>query len=310
MRAHPRWSLLLLGAVVLAVALNAGRADDDKKDDKKPPPVERKEIDATAYKTLREVINRGAEVYNAGDVNGCWRLYEGALLMLKPMLDHRPELQKAIDDGVAGAAQTPFMDRRAWVLRGVIDRIRKETGPNAGTPGPMPVIKRDDEVKKNPLPEKPPVANKEREKEGEEKKPAPAPKPTDQAKDKLWDRLGGEENVARIIDDFYQAVKDDKEVNFFRKPNVVLTKQEVNDLKDKMKAFISSVTGGPLKYEGKDMKEAHKGMGITDKEFDAATKDLAAALRKNNVQLEDAREFMQKVEATRPEIVEKKGGDK
>jgi hemoglobin len=304
---HLRWSLLLLGAVVLAVTLNAGRADDDTKDDKKPPPVERKEIDAIAYKTLRDVINRGAEVYNAGDVNGCWRLYEGALLMLKPMLDHRPELQKAIDDGVAGAVQTPLMDRRAWVLRGVIDRIRKETGPGTGMPAPipMPEVKKDGEAKKNPLPEKPAAG-----KDDESKKPAPAPKPADQAKDKLWDRLGGEENVARILDDFYQAVKDDKDVNFFRKPNVVLTKQEVNDLKEKMKAFISSVSEGPLKYEGKDMREAHKGMGITDKEFDAAAKDLAAALRKNNVKLEDAKEFMQKVEATRPEIVEKKGGDK
>ena len=307
MRTHLRWSLLLLTAAVLAAAFNAGRADDEKKDEKKPAAaLERKDIDGMAYKTLRDVINAGAETYNAGDVAGCWRLYEGALMMLKPMLDHRPELQKAIDDGIAGAGQNPFMDRRAWVLRGVIDKVRKETGPSSGTPGPLPVVKKDDEGKKTlPAPEKPATAKDE----GKTASPVTKPSPGESTA-KIWDRLGGAENVARIIDDFYQAVKDDKDVKFFRKANYVPTKEEVNTLKENMTAFISSISGGPLKYEGKGMKEAHKGMAITDKEFDAAAKDLAAALRKNGVKLDDAKEFMQKVEATRAEIVEKKDGDK
>src|SRR5215831_4873210 len=130
MRTHPRWNLLLLTAAVLAAALNAGRADDEKKDEKKPAtPVERKDIDGIVYKALRDVINSGAEIYNAGDVAGCWHLYEGALILLKPMLDHRPELQKAITDGIANARQNPYMDRRAWVLREVIDKVRNETNP-------------------------------------------------------------------------------------------------------------------------------------------------------------------------------------
>src|SRR5262249_5161724 len=142
-----RWSLLLLTAAVLAAAFNAGRADDEKKDEKKPAAaLERKDIDGMAYKTLRDVINAGAETYNAGDVAGCWHLYEGALMMLRPMLDHRPELQKAITDGIANARQNPFMDRRAWVLRQVIDKVRNETNPSPRPAQlPMPKAKKDDE---------------------------------------------------------------------------------------------------------------------------------------------------------------------
>ena len=33
--------------------------------------------------------------------------------------------------------------------------------------------------------------------------------------------------------------------------------------------MVCWAAGGPQKYTGKNMKEAHKGMGITDAEFDA-----------------------------------------
>jgi hemoglobin len=74
--------------------------------------------------------------------------------------------------------------------------------------------------------------------------------------------------------------------------------------------LVSSVTGGPLKYTGKSMKDAHKGMGITDKEFDATVADLKEALKINSVNEADAKELLAIVESTRKDIVEEKKDEK
>src|SRR5437764_4562458 len=106
----------LLG-LVLSVPVSVARAADDQ-------PADRKALDQQIYKTLRDVINKGADLYNAGDQNGCYRFYEGALVALQPFLEHRPEMQKAITDGIDNARRNPELARRAFVLRDVIDQIR------------------------------------------------------------------------------------------------------------------------------------------------------------------------------------------
>ena len=55
------------------------------------------------------------------------------------------------------------------------------------------------------------------------------------------------------------------------------------------------------------MKEVHKGMKITNEEFDAAAKDLKDALMKNGAKADDAAALMKIVDGTRKDIVEVKG---
>ena len=52
------------------------------------------------------------------------------------------------------------------------------------------------------------------------------------------------------------------------------------------------------------MKEAHRGMGITNAEFDALAADLKKALERNGVGAADIEQVMQVVNATRADIVE------
>src|SRR5262245_53684006 len=66
---------------------------------------------------LKEVINRGADLYNAGDPAACYRLFEGSLMTIKPTLDRHPDLQKAIEKALAGAEKEPLMWQRAFALR-------------------------------------------------------------------------------------------------------------------------------------------------------------------------------------------------
>ncbi len=113
----------------------------------------------------------------------------------------------------------------------------------------------------------------------------------------LWDRLGGEKGVGKVVDDFVNtAGSSDPKVNFWRDPTHVPSKEEVADLKTNLVAFVSKAAGGPLKYTGKDMKDAHKGMKITDAEFDACAADLKAALEKNGVTADDVKAVVGAVE--------------
>ena len=52
------------------------------------------------------------------------------------------------------------------------------------------------------------------------------------------------------------------------------------------------------------MREAHRGMGITDEEFDVVAEHLDTALAENEVSDEDREQVIATVEELRPEIVE------
>lgn len=75
---------------------------------------------------LRETINHGADLYNRGDANGCYRLYEGTLMAVSGLVQDRPEWQNWIDQGLAVAATKPQVAQRAFVLREAMNRIRED----------------------------------------------------------------------------------------------------------------------------------------------------------------------------------------
>jgi hemoglobin len=264
----PRGSMAaLLAASVLLLTAPAWARDDDKKEDKTPPtgPLERKALDAVVFNTLRDVINRGVALYNYyGDAAGCYHLYEGSLMTVRPLLDHRPGVQKTIDTALTDARRAPSMANRAWTLRKALDKVRDEVNPKPNVKG---------------------------------------------AEKSLWERLGGEKGVTQVVDEFVAAAAKDPKVNFFRDPKVVPKPEEVAALKRKLVEQISSLTGGPFEYKGKSMKEVHKGMGITDAEFDALAGHLERALKDNKVQPADVKTILGAVGSTRKDIVEKKEED-
>lgn len=260
--------ILFLSGMTLGVAGILYGADDKSAQ----TPLERKALDETVYKTLRDVINRGADLYNSGDRAACYHLYEGALLALKPLLDHRPDAQKAISTGLSDADRMASITDRAFALRAVIDKIRSDIHP----------------------------------KKSEATANGSKPPTTGTGKKSLWDRLGGEANVKKVVDDFVELAATDPKVNFDRDGKFKLDAKKVADLKKYLVELVSSTTGGPLKYEGRSMKVVHKGMGITDDQFNASAADLKKALEVNGAKPEDAKELLDIVETTRKDIVEPK----
>ena len=86
----------------------------------------------------------------------------------------------------------------------------------------------------------------------------------------LYERLGGSESITAVVEDFRDRVAKDSRINQkFAKTDLVRLRQMLIDQ-------VCEATGGPCKYTGRTMKEAHAGMKVTSGEFDALVQDLVA----------------------------------
>src|SRR5262249_38605905 len=120
---------------------------------------------------------------------------------------------------------------------------------------------------------------------------------------KMGERLGGKENMEKNADEFLTLALNDEQVDFTSGGREKHDEAKGKDLKQKLVGLASSVSGGPLPYPGKLMKEAHQGMNITSKEFDACLEDLKKALKKNGVKDEDVTRIMDAAKTTKKNIV-------
>lgn len=93
----------------------------------------------------------------------------------------------------------------------------------------------------------------------------------------LYERIGGDPAVDAAVDIFYRKVlADDRISGFFDTVDMDAQLQ-------KQKAFLTMAFGGPNSYSGKDMREAHKHMKLTNVHFDAVIENLAATLTELSV---------------------------
>jgi hemoglobin len=114
----------------------------------------------------------------------------------------------------------------------------------------------------------------------------------------LYERLGGQEGIRKVVDVFYDRILADDTVNYFFK-NTDMEKQRRHQT-----LFISFATGGPNQYTGLSMKKAHEGMNIKHEHFMAIVNHLAASLKQFNVSDEDIQAIAQKLMPMEKVIVE------
>jgi hemoglobin len=141
-----------------------------------------------------------------------------------------------------------------------------------------------------------------------------------QEKKSLYDRLGGDKGIRAIVDDFTTRALADPRVNWKRvgvtrggvnfKRNVPIEwkpdEGQINGMKFHIVQFLSLATGGPANYEGREMTNVHKGLHITNAEFDATIGDVKATLDKLGVAKEEQKELLAIIESTRPQVVEER----
>ena len=115
----------------------------------------------------------------------------------------------------------------------------------------------------------------------------------------LFERLGGEVNVRKIVND----VLDKNSSN----PLIAhhFNNIDMKSLRQKAFEFFSMGTGGPHQYTGRDMKTAHANMNISIEEYDSATDDTLSALDDNGVGQEEKNEVLAILEYLKGDIVTK-----
>jgi hemoglobin len=107
-----------------------------------------------------------------------------------------------------------------------------------------------------------------------------------QAKDALYKSLGGKKAITAVVDLFVGNCAMDPKINSFFKADVA-DPAKLKHFKMELVNQICEAAGGPCKYTGKSMKDAHAGMGISGGDFDALVGDLVAALDKAGVKPAD-----------------------
>ncbi len=97
----------------------------------------------------------------------------------------------------------------------------------------------------------------------------------------LYEELGGQQAIERVVDDFYKRVLADDTVNHF------FAHTDMEKQRHHQSAFISYALGGPNHYTGRSMEKAHTGLNLQPEHFDAIAKHLGEALAEYNVPQED-----------------------
>lgn len=118
----------------------------------------------------------------------------------------------------------------------------------------------------------------------------------------LYDRLGGYNAIAAVVDDFIGRLVADKQ---FQKFFTGFSNDSKKRIRQHFVDQICAATGGPCVYTGRDMKTAHGGLGINEKEWNAGNKHLLASLDKFKVAKREKDEVMAFVATLKKDIVEK-----
>jgi hemoglobin len=113
-----------------------------------------------------------------------------------------------------------------------------------------------------------------------------------------YDAIGGGPAVSAVVNDFYVRVLADPQLApYFEGVDIVRLKRH-------QVLLVSQVLGGPDKYDGRPLGEAHAGLGIDHDDFTAVAGHLTASMKDAGVPEDVVMRAMATVAATEPDIVE------
>ena len=123
-----------------------------------------------------------------------------------------------------------------------------------------------------------------------------------QSGDSLYKRLGGYDALAAVTDVFIGRLVNDKKLGRFFTGASDNSKMRIRQL---VVDQLCAATGGPCVYIGRDMKASHKGLGITEEDWNIAVKHLVATMTKFKVPEKEQKEVAAALTTLKADIVEK-----
>lgn len=113
----------------------------------------------------------------------------------------------------------------------------------------------------------------------------------------LYDRLGGKGAITAVVDVFVDRLVADRQVGGR------FASADVERFKFLNTELVCMATGGPCKYSGKDMKNTHNGMRISEKEFNIVAGHLKVTLKKFKVPKQEQKELLGIIGSLKKDIV-------
>ena len=119
----------------------------------------------------------------------------------------------------------------------------------------------------------------------------------------LYQRLGGYDALAAVTDDFLGRLATDKALGRFVPGH---SEDSIKRIRQHIIDQLCMATGGPCTYMGRDMKTAHKGLAITEADWNQAVVLLTQTLDKFEVPAKEKGEVLAAVSTLKNDIVEKR----
>lgn len=119
----------------------------------------------------------------------------------------------------------------------------------------------------------------------------------------LYTRLGGLQPISVVVNDFIDVIVVDEILN--TNPAIDAARKVVPAayLKYHVTAMVCQVTGGPCKYHGRTMKDAHAHLNISEKDWQQMEVLFKSVLDKHGVPEQEQQDLMAIVGSTKAEIV-------
>lgn len=96
----------------------------------------------------------------------------------------------------------------------------------------------------------------------------------------LYQRLGGYDAIAEMVDDFFERMgKDERLQRFF----IGQSESSMRRIRQHTVDFLCERTGGPCFYTGREMAGVHEGTGITEADWARATELMAETMDANGL---------------------------
>ena len=118
----------------------------------------------------------------------------------------------------------------------------------------------------------------------------------------LYERLGGYDAIAAVVDDFIGRLVADKR---FEKFFVGHSEDSLKKIRQHVVDQFCAAAGGPCLYTGRDMRTSHHGLGITNDDWDASAKHLVETLDKFKVPEKEKNDLLAFVTSLKKDIVDK-----
>ena len=117
----------------------------------------------------------------------------------------------------------------------------------------------------------------------------------------LYERLGGYDAIAAVVNDLLPRLMSDSQLGRFWENR---GEDGINREEQLLIDFLCSSAGGPLLYTGRDNKTSHKGMGISESDWEKFIGHLNATLEKFQLPQQERSDVVGFIESTKADIVE------